>query len=121
MSCEISPAKWPRGPSHQSMSEARRRSDTSLLRTEIGLPERERPRPGEFSGSPLMNVALFVHEAVVGLVAEELGIFPRSLEAGLECIDRLRRAPVVSRCEVSLQRYFDIGSLGDRVRRQPIE
>lgn len=36
-------------------------------------PERQRPFPGEFGRGTIMRIALLVHEAVVGVIAEGFG------------------------------------------------
>ena len=69
----------------------------------------------------VVNVALLVEEAVVGIITEELGVLFRRFEAGLETVDHRRRDGVVAVGEMTLQRHFDVGGLDQTFRRQSVE
>src|SRR5262249_58899726 len=68
----------------------------AVVALEVLAPECEGARPRELRGFALMRVgALLVHEAMLGVVAEDLGRLASLLDRGFEAVDRLGRAPVV--------------------------
>src|SRR5262245_18319515 len=60
------------------------------------LEKLRRPAPGKLGGLAIMHGrALFVHEGMLGVVAEQLERFAGGLHRLLEGVDSSRRAPVV--------------------------
>ena len=80
----------------------------------MSRPKCQGPLPGQLGGCAIMGIALLIHEPMVRVVAIDVGALAGSFETRLEFVDGVRRAPVVSVCEVSLQRDLDVGRLGDR-------
>src|SRR5262245_30030708 len=79
-----------------------------LLSAQMLPPERQHSLPRQFSCRPVVYLPLFVHKAVVGIVAENLGVLSRCPEARLKLAHRRGCAPIVPISEVSLQRDLDV-------------
>ena len=83
----------------------------------MALEEVDRAVPGQFRRMPIVDRRpLLVGERVVRVVAEDLELLPRGLQAGLEGVDRRRLDEVVATGEVALQRHLEIVRAG---RRRP--
>src|SRR2546421_10410032 len=85
-------------------------------------PEFQRARPGKLRSLTLMGVgSLLVHEAVLGVIAKDLGGLASALQRGFETVDRLGRAPIIVIGEMRLERRADVGRLGDVPGRKSVE
>src|SRR5882724_7357066 len=90
--------------------------------SQMGSPEYQCPFPGEFRRCAVMRAwALLVHEAMVGVVAEEFKAPARGTQARLEGVDTLRGKIIILVCEMALQRHLHVGGLGDGLRRNAVE
>src|SRR5215470_9652885 len=84
-------------------------------------PERQHPLPSRLGRRAVVNLSLLVHKAVVGVVAENLGVFAGCPDACLELVYSRRRAPIVPISEMRLQRHLDVSWFGHGLRRQAVE
>src|SRR5262249_6114097 len=84
-------------------------------------PERQHTLPSQLGYRAVVHLPLFVHKAVLGIVAENLRVLASCPQARLKLVHRRRRAPIVPLSKMTLQRYPDVAWLGDALRRQPVE